>query len=268
MAKKITFENEFILHQLTQKHLKELFDLELVASEKQLNKLRIDNLAFDKKTNSFVIIEYKNKFDENVLNQVQGYHDLIRKNPNEYTKLINETVELENMKIMIIGPEFSKNQIENAKDNIHLWNVSLFDEGTVEYLNLKTNEIKTLKISLDELKITEEMLLEDKSEYMKDLYFKLKNNISNEFKDVEIKPMVDQFSIRTNDKLICIIVFLKSGFNIYIYADSLDNSEKTVDISDKSTGGNAKYMLKYSSNDDYDYFLELFKQTYLQKVKQ
>ena len=165
MAKKITFENEFILHQLTQKHLKELFDLELVASEKQLNKLRIDNLAFDKKTNSFVIIEYKNKFDENVLNQVQGYHDLIRKNPNEYTKLINETVELENMKIMIIGPEFSKNQIENAKDNINLWNVSLFDEGTVEYLNLKTNESKTLKISLDELKITEEMLLEDKSRH-------------------------------------------------------------------------------------------------------
>lgn len=49
MSNKIPFESEFALHTLTQKYLKELFDLELVASEKQLNKLRLDNLALDKK---------------------------------------------------------------------------------------------------------------------------------------------------------------------------------------------------------------------------
>lgn len=266
MTRKIPFENEYSLHQLTQKHLKELFGLKLVASEKQLNRLRVDNLAFDTKTSSFVIIEYKNKLDENVLNQVQGYHDLILENDEEYAKLVDETVKFENIQIMIIGPEFSETQIENAKDNISLWQVSLFDDGKVEYLNLKTNELKILKIDLDELKITEEMLLEDKSEYMKDLYFNLKDNILNEFNDVKIRPMVDQFSLRVNDKLICVVVFLKLGFNIYIYSDSLDNAEDTIDISDKSTGGNAKYNFKYNSNNDYNYFLDLFKQTYIQKV--
>ena len=49
MTQKIPFESEYILHQLTQKHLKELFGLKLAASEKQLNKQRVDNLAFDKK---------------------------------------------------------------------------------------------------------------------------------------------------------------------------------------------------------------------------
>ena len=168
---------------------------------------------------------------------------------------------------MIIGPEFRDAQIEDASDNVSFWQVTLFDDGKVEYLNLKNNNMKTLEISLDELKITEEKLLEDKSEYMKDLYFNLKNNLLKEFKDLKIRYLVDQFSFRANDKLICVVVFLKSSFNIYIYSDNLNNAKNTVDISSKSTGGNAKYKFKYKSNKDYDCFLDLFKQTYEQKVK-
>ena len=267
MTNIIPFESEFILHTLTQKHLKELFDLKLVASEKQLNKLRVDNLAFDKKNCCLVIIEYKNKFDSNVLNQVQEYHDLILENKEEYSKLVNECVDFDNIQIMIIGPEFIDEQIKNSSDNVNLWQVSLFDDGKVEYQNLKNNKIVTLEIDLDELKITEENLLEDKSEEIKNLYFNMKNNLLNDFKDLKIRYMVDQFSFRVNDKLICVVVFLKSSFNIYIYADNLDNADDTIDISSKSTGGNAKYNFKYNSNEDYDSFFDLFKQTYEQKVK-
>ena len=69
MANVIPFESEFILHTLTQNYLKELFDLEFVASEIQLNDLRLDNLAFDLKTDSFVIIEYKNEFNANEISK-------------------------------------------------------------------------------------------------------------------------------------------------------------------------------------------------------
>ena len=240
MSDKIHFESEFILHTLTQNHLKELFDLELVASEKQLNKLRVDNLALDKKNCSLVIIEYKNKFDNNVLNQVQEYYELIIKNKDEYLKLVNDCDEFDNIQIMIISPKFSDEQIKKASDNVSLWQVSLFDDGKVEYQNLKNNKIVTLEINLDELKITEENLLEDKSEEMRDLYFNMKNNLLKEFKDLKIRYMVDQFSFRVNDKLICVVVFLKTSFNIYIYADNLDNAEYLIDISSKSTGGKCK----------------------------
>ena len=267
MSNKIPFESEFALHTLTQKHLKELFDLELVASEKQLNKLRLDNLALNKTNCSLVIIEYKNKFDSNVLNQVQEYHDLILENKDEYLKLVDEYVDFDNIQIMIISPHFSDEQIKNASDDMGLWQVSLFDDGKVEYQNLKNNKIVTLEIDLDELKITEEKLLEDKSEEMRDLYFNMKNNLLKEFKDLKIRYMVDQFSFRVNDKLICVVVFLKTSFNIYIYADNLDNTKNAIDISSKSTGGNAKYNFKYNLNEDYDCFLDLFKQTYEQKVK-
>ena len=267
MANKISFESEFILHTFTQKHLKELFDLELIASEKQLHNVQPDNLAFNKSTSFLSIIEYKNKFDKDVLNQTQRYYDSILENKTEYSKLVDDAIDFKNIQIIIIGPEFSDDQIKSAKDNVNLWKVTLFDDCRVEYLNLKNGEIKTLYISQEDLKITEENLLEDKSEEMKDLYFNLKNNLLKEVKDLKIRYMVDQFSFRANDKLICVVVFLKSSFNIYFYSDNLNNAENTVDISSKSTGGNAKYNFKYKSNDDYDCFLDLFKQTYEQKVK-
>ena len=47
----------------------DLFNLEFVATEFQYNDFRFDTLAFDENCNSFVIIEYKNKLDFEVLNQ-------------------------------------------------------------------------------------------------------------------------------------------------------------------------------------------------------
>ena len=144
MAKKISFENEYALHKLTEKHLKELFDLEFVVSEIQLNDLRLDNLAFDLKTNSFVIIEYKNEYNANVLNQAQEYYDLIQENRKYFTNQLDDTAEVnfENNKVMIIGPEFSQSQINEAKTNFELWKITLFDDGKVIYENLENNEVK------------------------------------------------------------------------------------------------------------------------------
>ena len=49
MTQEIPFESEYELHTLTLEYLNELFGLEIVASEIQLNGLRLDNLAFDEK---------------------------------------------------------------------------------------------------------------------------------------------------------------------------------------------------------------------------
>ncbi len=241
--------------------------MECVASEIQLNGLRLDNLAFNMKTRSFVIIEYKNQLSRNVLKQAQEYYDLILENRDYFKDRLNKEIDVDfdNIRIMIIGPKFSRNQIEEAKSNVELWKVTLSDDWTVTYENLKTSEIKSLNVNPDDLRITEDMLLKDKPEEMKDLYADLTERISKEFDDVEIRYLVDQFSLRANGSLLCLVVIMKSSFNIYIFADNLKNADKTIDISGKSTGGNAKYKLKYNSNDDFDYFLDLFKQTYNQK---
>ena len=263
MAEEIKFKREYYLHMLTQRHLKCLFDLEFVASEIQRKKLRFDNLAFDEKTTSFVIIEYKNKFDSNVLNQAQEYSDLIQEDKEYFLDRLDRDVDVDfkNTKIMIISPKFSQNQIDEAKDNFELWKVTLFDDCRVTYENLKNNDRRLLKMKPDDLKITEDMLLENRTQEVKDLYENFRENLLNEFGNAEITPLVNQFSCKVNGELICLVEFLKYSFNIYFYADNLNDTDKTIDISKKSTGGKANYKLKYDSNDDFNCFLELFKQT-------
>ena len=279
MVRKIPFKKEYYLHNVTQKNLKELFDLEFVASEIQFNDLRFDNLAFDEKNNSFVIIEYKNELNMNVLNQAKDYYDLLLNNRNEYISRYNEEFEsclteedfdFNKTRVLIISPEFTSDQIkagENPDYPFELWKVTLYDNCIVVYENLATNEEKQLKIDASDLKVTEESLLNDKSGEMKKIYSYLKNNLTNEFEDIDLNFQVNQFSFRAEGKLVCVVRFLKSSFMIYFYGEDLENAEQTDDISDKPTGGNANYQLKYKSDDDYDYFRDLFRQVYNQKVK-
>ncbi|MEE0935315.1 MAG: hypothetical protein U0L42_06540 [Methanobrevibacter sp.] len=266
MSQKIPFEREYYLHEFTQKHLKELFDLELVASEKQSDSLRLDNLAFDKKSKSFIIIEYKNKFDRDVLNQVKGYQDMILENKDEYSKLVNELIDFENIKIIIIGPQFSEKQIENAWDNVELLKVTLYDDGKVKYLNLKTDEIKTLKINLDELKITEEKILKDKSEKIIDVYKNFKNSLLKEFDDLDMKFLIDAVSIKSHNEYLC-IVNVKRSIKIHYYAENLDDREnRTRDISEITTGGPLSNYELTLRCENIDYAVDLIKQVYNQKV--
>ena len=269
MAKKIHFQNELILHLLTKKHLKELFDLECVASEIQRHKLRLDNLAFDEKNNSFVIIEYKNRFNANVLKQAKDYRNLLLNNKDFFLKRIEnpENVDFDNTRVMIIGPKFSDDQIANAESHFELWQVSLYDNCCVEYKNLHTSKTKKQKVSKDELKLTEDDLLNNKSDKIHRLYRNLKNRVKNEFGDVECKILVDEISFKTNNRILCNVKFLKKSFNVYFYAEKLfDKENKLRDISDISTAGKASYEFKINSENDLDYFIELFRQTYAQKV--
>lgn len=204
MRKKISFKNECVLHRLTQKYLKKLFNLKPLASEKQLHRKRPDALAVDLNTNEFVIIEYKNKYDTNVLNQVQKYYDLILNDKDFKQDLENsENIDFDNTRIMIISPKFSDDQIKDSKDNVELWQVSLFDNCEVTYENLKTGEVKKLKIKPEELKLTKETVLQNKSEIVHEIYNNLENRLVSEFSDLKIRYCIDMVSFRVNGNLIC-----------------------------------------------------------------
>ena len=148
MSKEIPFESEYTLHKLTEKNLKELFKLCFIGSEIQCNKSRVDNLAFDKETNAFVIIEYKNVIvDSDVIDQAQKYYNLIKKHPEKFIECLLEKypkckenmgkenikekdINFENTRVMIVGPSFS-NKIDKP-ENFEFWKISLFDENEEE----------------------------------------------------------------------------------------------------------------------------------------
>ena len=275
MRKKIPFDSEYQLHNLTQNHLKELFKLKLVASEIQKEDLRFDNLAFDEKTNTFVIIEYKNELNLNVLNQVQEYRELLLSKPEEYADLLDDSKEIDfkNTRVMIIGPEFSEKQIEESENldfPTELYVVSLFKEddknGCVLYEKTDGNFTKKLDINLDSIKLTRDTVLENKSEEIIELYIDFENKLLDKFDDLDLKYLVDAVSIKSQDKYICLVT-VKSSIKIIFYTKQLEDSKnETRDISNITTGGElADYELTLN-HENIDYAIDLIKQVYDQKV--
>ena len=85
------FSTEKEIQGLVEHNISEIFtDLEFIRTEYQIENLRIDTVAFDKERNSFVIIEYKNKQDEDVLAQGISYYQLMMDKKGEFVILYNK----------------------------------------------------------------------------------------------------------------------------------------------------------------------------------
>jgi RecB family endonuclease NucS len=76
--KKIDLEKD--IQTITENNLNEVFGLKFVSTEFALNNLRIDTLAFDEETQSFVIIEYKKDRSFSVVDQGFAYLALMLNN--------------------------------------------------------------------------------------------------------------------------------------------------------------------------------------------
>ena len=103
----IEFDRESKLQRLTENNLEELFNLQFVDTEFEYKRLRIDTLAFNPETNSFVIIEYKNKLEYSVIDQGFSYLALLLNNKYYFIKKYNE---LTGLNLQLDDFDFSKNE--------------------------------------------------------------------------------------------------------------------------------------------------------------
>ena len=78
--KEVWFKLEKDMQKLTEDNMENIFWLEFIKTEFQLNNLRIDSLAFDVENNSFVIIEYKRDKSFSVIDQGFAYLSLLLNN--------------------------------------------------------------------------------------------------------------------------------------------------------------------------------------------
>ena len=148
--KEISFKKEREIQRITEQNLKEIFGLEFVKSEFALGNLRIDTLAFDNETKSFVIIEYKKDKNFSVIDQGYAYLALMLNNKAdfilEYNECKNKNLKRENIdwsqsRVIFISPQFTKYQRKaiNFKDlPIELWEISKYENNTIVFNKLKS----------------------------------------------------------------------------------------------------------------------------------
>lgn len=185
------FKLEKELQKLVEKNMQNIFGIDFVASEFEIDGMRIDTLGFDKKSKSFVIIEYKRTKNSTVLDQGLIYRSLINKNKtdflyehNEHTNkpLKKEDVNWNESKILFVSPMFTVNQkraYESTDIPIELWEVKRYSNGIVSFDKIESQE-KTESLN----KKVREMILVGQAEYVetkKCPKCKKEKNISRDF---------------------------------------------------------------------------------------
>lgn len=285
------FKLEKDIQKLTEDNLSIILGLDFVKSEFALNNFRLDTLAFDKKSNSFVIIEYKRDKNFSVVDQGYAYLALMLNNKADFILEYNETtkhtlkrndIDWSQSRVMFISPSFTTYQREaiNFKDlPIELWEIKKYTNQTVSYNQIQTNgaeeSIKTISRENDTINTvnkeiivyTEDDRLVKGNDEIQELYEKFKISILN-FDGITIKPKKFYIAFVKNSSNVVDFEIQKSSLKIHINLKQkeLDDPKKiTRDVSNIGTYGNGDYEIKISNDNDIEYILSLIKQSYIKK---
>lgn len=276
------FKNEKELQHFFENNLKRILNYEYVSSEFSAGNFRIDTLAFDKESNSFKIIEYKNVRNLSLVDQGYTYLKLLLERKADfvlkYNEVFNDTksikdIEWSESRIIFVSPSYTTYQL-HATDfkniPVDLIKITKYQENIVDIDFIK----KTSNVIVDEISdsnslvnkeikvYTEEDHLANIPDNINKIYEKLKNRILElDDIDIEVKKVYIAFKGIRN---IIDITFTKTKLKVYINMKkgSLnDPLNITKDISNIGHHGNGDYQVEINNEDDIDNVMPLIKQS-------
>ncbi len=284
--REVPFKNEKEIQRMTEQNLEEIFGLEFVKTEVAKGDLRMDTLAFDNETKSFVVIEYKKDRSFSVIDQGYAYLSLLLNNKADFILEYNECkgkslrrgdVDWSQSRVIFISPQFTKYQRKaiDFKDlPIELWEVKKYENNTVLFNQLKSLETSEsiTKISSKnsvirkvnkEIKVyTEERHLQKMPEEIVAIYEELKERILNLGENIEIRPTKNYIGFSPGKRILFVwFYFLKSKkyirARLWIKRDELDDYKN---VSKSYKGWGTEIIITPDS--DIDYIMTLIKQAY------
>lgn len=287
-VKETPFRLEREIQGITEQNLKGIFGLEFVKSEVSVGNLRIDTLAFDNETKSFVIIEYKREKNFSVIDQGYAYLALLLNNKAdfilEYNECKNESLKRNDIdwtqsRVIFISPQFTKYQRQaiNFKDlPIELWEISKYENNTILFNQLKSPETSesitkissksdiVQKVSREVKVYTEKDHLNGMPGNIVEIYEELKGRILNLGDNIEIRPRKYYIGFIANKNFVDIHP-QKSLIKIWINLNKgeLDDPKDMArDVSTIGHWGNGDYEITIKPDSDLDYLMTLIKQSY------
>lgn len=286
----VWFELEKHMQALTENNLESVFWLEFIVTEFQLNNLRIDSLAFDNESNSFVIIEYKRWNSYSVIDQWMSYLSLMLNNKADFVQELSrkrnkfidtKSIDWSQSKVIIIADSFNRYQKEsiNFKDlAIELWELKNFNDWTIVFNPIKASNIsESIKtVTKFETKEFENISKEIKTYTIEDhfkedwdnsreLYEELRERIMSLDTRIEEKAVSPYIWYKIWNKVAISIKIQKSKIVLELLRvkskDLNDPENKTKEVEGAMRMWN-KDVTNYNINnrDDIDYWIMLAKQ--------
>lgn len=284
------FKLEREIQNLFEENLAMMTGLEFVKSEFSIQNQRIDTLAYDLESKSFVIIEYKRSHNYSVFDQGVSYLNTLLKFKADFVLTYNETlhkflkkdeVDWSQSRVVFVSPAFNQvqKQAVDFKDlNIELWEVKRFENDIVVVNGIKKSdaspsvklsspksENSELKEITQELKTyTEEDHLKGKSDEVCELYEEFKQGILGLSPNIEIDVKKYYIAFKKDGKNISDIEMQKSGLKLFINkkkGDLNDSKNLMRDVSGIGHQGNGDYQVSVKNTENLEYIMSLVKQT-------
>lgn len=279
------FKLERLIQKLFEENLASIAGLQLVKSEFSIKNRRLDSLAFDLQSKSFVIIEYKRDKNPSVVDQGYAYLNLMLANKADFILEYNEQlgkslkrddVDWTQTRVMFVSTSFTDYQIEavDFKDMaIELWEIKQYANDTIIIRPIRKTNATSIKPVANknpavqkvtsEIKLyTEEDLLAKAEEETRELYAKFKDAILNLADDIEVRPLKLYVAFKKG-RSITDIEIQRSRLKIYINLSKgeLDDPKKIAqDQSGKGHWGSGDYLLLVKDDSNLEYIMSLVKQ--------
>lgn len=242
------------LQRLTETSLEEVFGLRFIATEFALQNFRIDTLAYDEETCSFVIIEYKKDKSFSVIDQGFSYLSLLLNNKAEFVLAFNEKknkslskddVDWKQSRVLFLAQSFTPYQLNaiGFKDlPIELWEVKKYENELILFSQVKplnkTESIKTIskdtkiqKVSSEVRPYTIEDQFKEGWDISRELYSEFWNELSMLDNRIEETPRRAGVSLKVGTKVLAYVHIYKSKIRVDITRTTpkdLNDPEKRV----------------------------------------
>lgn len=286
--KEILFRLERDIQNLFEANIEQITGYKFIKSEFVIKSNRIDTLAFDEESKSFVIIEYKRDRNYSVVDQGVSYLNLmleykadfiVEYNESQRTNLKRSDVDWSQSKVIFVAPSFTdfQRQSSNFKDlPIELWEIKQFENDIIVINPIKKSqsapsikqvqgkEESTISNITKEVKVySEDNHLFGKSEETKELYEDYKNAILNLAPDLEIIPKKKRISFVSKNKIFTDICIQRNNIKLWINLKKgqLDDPKNiTRDVSTLGHWGNGDYEIIIPDTKNLEYIMSLIKQ--------
>ena len=287
LLKQSNFKLEKDIQSFVEKHIPDILgeEYEFVCTEFSVGNFRIDTLAFNKETKSFILIEDKKVENKSLVDQGLTYLKLLKDRRADFILKYNEIkktnynindIDISQSKVIFFSPYYNKYQIYSSDyQNIpfDLYKITKYEDDIVDIEKIEktskekfNNEIfkELTKEDKNEIKVyTEEDHLSRASEALKETYEALKDKILELGDiDIDVKKVYIAFKGRRNivdievmqKKLIAFINVKKGTLN--------DPMNILSDISNIGHHGNGDYSFDIYKQDDIDMIIPFIRKSY------
>ena len=282
------FTKEKELQLLCEENLELMLNLEFVATEFTVSNFRLDTVAYDKESNSFVIIEYKNKRNSSVIDKGYSYLSVMLNHKAdfvlEYSKKFNKVYSVSDIdwgqsKVIFISPNFTSYQINsiNFKDlPIELWKIKTYDNNTIAFNQVKAidvtatiEEIAPFKESKSKAIINTIVRNYNETDLLavgvldiKDLYCIVKDMILEIDEDITLKANKLYMSFVKNRKTVICVKVQKNSLVIWLntrFENIFDPQNIVKDVTNIGHHGVGNCEIKLSDDSNIGYVNDLLK---------